>query len=253
MPNLSVVIITLNEEKNIGRCLDSVKSIADEIVVVDSRSTDGTEAVCRGYGARVIVREWKGYSAAKNFGNDAAANDLILSIDADEALSSELQASIAAIKVGSPAAAYRFRRLTNYCGKWIRHGGWYPDIKVRIFDRRKTRWQGTIHESLAGIDEKNALLLDGDCLHYTYYTVDEHLRQMQRFTDIMAQDLFSRGKKGSYVHMVGSTAIKFIRDYVLRLGFLDGSKGFLISALSAYATWLKYIKLIRLNRSGGAA
>ena len=249
MPPLSVVVITYNEERNIGRCLESVTDIADDIVVVDSFSTDATEAICRSRRVRFIRHPWEGYSASKNFGNGQARHDRILSIDADEALSPELRGSIADLAAKDAVLPCKFKRLTNYCGRWIRHGGWYPDIKVRVFDRTKTQWRGSIHETLDGIDEKKALLLSGDCYHYTCYTVAEHLSQMRTFTDLMAADGFRRGKGPSLTRLIVSPVSKFFRDYCLRLGFLDGKSGLVIAALSAYATYLKYSKL-RILHSG---
>ncbi len=247
MANLSVVIITFNEERNIARCLDSVANLTDDILVVDSFSTDATEAICRSYNVRFIRHQWEGYAASKNFANGQARNDRILSLDADEALSPGLRQSIAGLVGEDAGNAYKFNRLTNYCGHWIRHGGWYPDTKVRIFNRTGTQWRGSIHESLEGIDEKRALQLAGDCYHYTYYSVAEHLLQMRGFTDMMAEDAFRQGKQPSLARLLISPAAKFIRDYCIRGGFLDGKSGLLIGALSAYATYLKYAKLRALN------
>lgn len=245
---LSVVIITYNEEKNIERCLDSVKEIADEILVVDSFSTDKTEKICSSYKVRFIKKAWEGYSSTKNFANQQARYDWILSLDADEVLSEELKKSIAEIKKGAETKTYKFNRLTNYCGKWIKHGGWYPDTKVRIFDRRKTKWEGDIHETLTNINEKEISLLTGDCLHYSYYTIDEHLKQAEKFTDIAADSLFAKGEKATWLLIILKTVAKFIKDYFLKIGFLDGYFGFIISRISAKATFLKYYKLKKLNQ-----
>jgi glycosyltransferase involved in cell wall biosynthesis len=250
MSQLSVVIITFNEERNIARCVESAMSVADDIVVVDSFSTDATESICGKYPVRFIRHPWEGYSASKNFGNRQARHDLVLSLDADEALSPELAGSIGGIGAGG-AVGYKFNRLTNYCGHWIRHGGWYPDSKVRIFDRTVTRWQGSIHESLEGIDEKKAVLLAGECYHYTYYTVAEHLARMRTYTGIMAEEGCRRGKRPSRARLLLSPAGKFIRDYCLKGGFLDGKSGLLIGALSAYATYLKYAKMRVLYAGNG--
>jgi len=249
MQFISVVIITFNEERNIGRCLASVKPITDDIVVVDSFSTDATESICRGFNVNFIKRQWEGYAAAKNFGNAQARYDLVLSLDADEALAPELQQSIIEIKNTWSGEACRFVRLTNYCGAWVRHGGWYPDIIVRIFDRRKTRWHGLIHEHLEGIAKKDAVLLRGDCFHYSYYSVAEHLKKAKRFADLSARELFSLGRKPSAIKLLLSPPVKFIRDYLLRLGFLDGRRGLFIAGISAYATFRKYARLRTLSRS----
>jgi glycosyltransferase involved in cell wall biosynthesis len=252
MQFLSVVVITFNEERNIGRCLASVEGIADDIVVVDSFSTDATEAICRHFGAAIYKRPWDDYSSARNFGNAKARYDLILTLDADEELSQELQRSIAAMKAeagaSAPAEAGKFVRLSNYGGKWIRHGGWYPDIKVRIFDRKKTRWQGLVHADLEGIGRKDARFLKGECYHYSYYTVAEHLDKTRRYAAVYAKELFDKGKKSSALQIACRPAVKFIRDYLVRLGFLDGRSGLVIACLAAYGTYLKYAHLHRLRK-----
>jgi glycosyltransferase involved in cell wall biosynthesis len=246
--NLSVVIITYNEERNIGRCLASVKDIADEIIVVDSFSTDATETICRNSGAAVYKRPWDDFASARNFGSAKAYSDLILTLDADEALSPELQRSIAAAKASPEARAYKFIRLSNYCGTWIRHGGWYPDIKARIYDRRKTKWQGLVHAELEGIGRNDAVLLPGECRHYSYYSIAEHVAKTKRYADLYARELFDRGKKSSLLHIVCNPAVKFIRDYLLRFGFLDGRSGLVIAYLTAYGTFLKYVNVRRLRK-----
>ena len=246
--NLSVIIITFNEERNIGRCLASVRDIADEIIVVDSFSTDKTEDICRGFGAVIYKRKWDDFASARNFGALKAKNDLILTLDADEELSPELRRSIAEAKTSPEARAYRFVRLSNYCGTWIRHGGWYPDIKARIYDRKKTKWQGLVHAELAGIGRNDAVLLTGECHHFSYYTVDEHVAKTKRYAGLYARELFDKGKKSSLLNIVCNPVIKFIRDYLLRLGFLDGRSGFVIAYLAARGTFLKYTTLRRLRK-----
>lgn len=249
MLQLSVVIITYNEEKNIGRCLDSIQGIADDIVVVDSFSTDKTETICKGYHANFIQSKWAGYAATKNFANEVAKYDWILSLDADEVLSEELKNSILKIKSGTEFLTCSFNRLTNYCGSWIKHGGWYPDVKVRIFDRRTTKWGGIIHEELLFPKGTSVKHLKGDCLHYSYYTIEQHYKQADKFTTIAAEDLFTQGKDAGYLKMSLSPVVKFVRDYFVKLGFLDGIAGFTVSKISAYATYLKYKKLRDLNSS----
>ena len=249
---LSVVIITFNEEKNIARCLDSVRDLADDIVVVDSFSADRTTDICRQYHVNLIQRQWEGYSATKNFANSAARYDWVLSLDADEALSDALKASILELKKGEKPVTGEFNRLTNYCGSWIRHGGWYPDKKIRLFDRRITRWNGLIHEELAFSQPVTVVHLEGDCLHYSYYTIDQHYRQADNFTTLAAKDLYEKGKKASLLKMLISPVIKFIRDYFMKLGILDGTAGYTVSKISAYATYQKYKKLRQLYSTNGA-
>jgi glycosyltransferase involved in cell wall biosynthesis len=247
MLSLSVVIITLNEEKNIGRCLQSVQRIADEIIVVDSASTDATRAICESFGAKVFVRAWEGYSAAKNFGALRATHDFILSLDADEALSDELETSILEAMSQDCIGFFSFKRLTNYCGQWIKHCGWYPDVKLRLYDRRRVSWQGSIHEQLVPRPDR-VEQLPGDCLHYSYYTIAGHVQQANKFTDLTAEQAFSRGKRSSWPRIVFAPSLKFIKSYFLQRGFLDGYYGFVISRISASAVFFKYAKLRELQR-----
>jgi glycosyltransferase involved in cell wall biosynthesis len=244
---ISAVLITCNEERNIARCLESLRGVADDIVVVDSGSVDRTEEICRSHGANFIRQAWLGYSAQKNFANGHARHDWVLSIDADEALSGELKRSILELKSAGTITAGKFARMTNYCGHWVRHGGWYPDHKVRLFDRRKASWEGTVHERLQGISENEVVLLEGDCLHYSYHTVEDHHRQADRFTTLAAGELFKQGRKPGVLRLHLSPVWKFILDYGLRLGFLDGWAGFRIALISAGATRMKYLKLERLR------
>ena len=248
MPQLSVVIITFNEEKNIERCLLSVQGIADDIVVLDSFSSDQTETICKKYKVNFISRKWEGYSPSKNFANAQAKHDWILSLDADEALSDELKKSILELKAKQELGTAAFNRVTNYCGSWIKHGGWYPDTKIRLFDRRITQWTGIIHEELSFSKQVNIQHLKGDCLHYSYYTIEQHYQQAEKFTTIAAKDLFEQNKKASGVKLYISPVVKFFRDYIFKLGFMDGAAGFTVARISAYATYLKYKKLNDLYR-----
>lgn len=248
---LSAVIITLNEERNIARCIDSLKDVAEDIVVVDSFSTDRTEEICREKGVRFIQHKWEGYSETKNFGNEQALYPLIISVDADEAISEELKKSVLEIKKNKAYDAYEMNRLTNYCGKWIKHCGWYPDRKLRIFDRDNARWEGTIHEKIIFKNPCSTGFLKGDLFHYSYYNLDDHKKQAGKFSDISAADLFRKGKKAGFFKIYGSPAFKFFRDYFLKLGFLDGYAGFTICRISANAAFLKYAKLRQMGRKGG--
>lgn len=248
MPQLSVVIITFNEEKNIERCLLSVQGIADDIVVLDSFSNDQTEAICKKYNVNFISRKWEGYSPSKNFANAQAKYDWILSLDADEALSDELKRSILDLKAKEELSTAKFNRITNYCGSWIKHGGWYPDTKIRLFDRRITQWTGIIHEELSFSKQVDVLHLNGDCLHYSYYTIEQHYQQAEKFTTIAAKDLFEQKKKASLIKLYISPVVKFFRDYIFKLGYMDGAAGFTVARISAYATYLKYKKLNDLYR-----
>ncbi len=246
MPELSVVIITKNEERNIGRCLESLKGIADDIVVVDSFSTDKTAEICASFGVRFVQTEWKGYSETKNYGNSLAKFDWIFSIDADEEVSEELKVSIQQIRKSSDSANFRICRMTNYCGHWIRHSGWYPDVKLRFFDRRVSQWEGLIHERLNIQGESSFAVLKGDCRHYSYYTIQDHVAQANRFSTLAAEDLFARNKKIGILKTMIAPGFRFFRMYILRAGFLDGYYGWVIARISAHAVFLKYTKLHQL-------
>ena len=251
MNSISVVIITFNEERNIKRCLDSVVPIADEIIVVDSHSTDATEAICDRYGAKFFTQDWLGYIDQKNLANDLATCDYILSIDADEALSEELTNSIQKIKnqdVGNKA--FSMNRLMNYCGKWIRHCGWYPDTKVRIFRRGQAEWTGKkVHETLSLAQSTEIEHLDGDLLHYSFYTVEEHRRQNEKFARLSAEEIVEAGKKTTLFKAYSHTAWRFIRDFIYNAGFMDGSTGLTICKINAKGVWLKYKTAIKLAQN----
>ncbi len=242
MVPISVVIITFNEEKNIERCLLSVKSIADEILVLDSYSKDATAEICARHGVNFIQREWEGYSASKNYANQLAAHDWIFSLDADEAMSSDLQKTIQDLKMQDQLFTMSFNRLTNYCGTWIKHSGWYPDKKIRLFNRKTAQWQGTLHEDLQLSGEVVVKHSDLNILHYSYYTLEDHLNQIEKYTSIAAKDLYNRGKRPASYKMYLNAWAKFISHYFIHLGFLDGWAGIKIAWYSAYATFVKYKK-----------
>lgn len=247
---LSVVVITLNEERNLARCLASVKDVADDIVVLDSFSTDRTETIAQEQGARFVQHAFDGHIEQKNRAITHAKHPWVLSLDADEALSPELAASIKAAKASNDADGYTMNRLTNYCGSWVRHGGWYPDMKLRLWDSRKGRWTGTNPHDRYEMDAGARIAhLEGDLLHYSYGTLEDHYRQVEYFTTIAARAYFARGKRAPWIKRVFSPVVKFIGDYLFRLGFLDGPTGFTIARISAYATWLKYRKLRDLART----
>jgi glycosyltransferase involved in cell wall biosynthesis len=242
---LSIVIIAYNEERNIARCLDSVKGIADEIIVVDSYSTDKTVEICKSYGAKVIQHKFEGHIQQKNYALDKTSYDFVLSLDADEVLSNELRKSIVAIKSDWQDAGYEMNRLTNYCGAWIRHCGWYPDKKIRLFDKRKGKWTGINPHDRYTLNESNASVgyLHGDILHYSYYSISGHIKQVDYFTEISARVLFEQKRKASLARLIVSPVFRFFRDYILKCGFLDGYYGFVVCMVSSHAVFLKYAKL----------
>ncbi len=250
MKPLSVVIITYNEEKNIARCLESVKGLADEIVVIDSLSDDFTKGICQQYGVRFIEQPFLGYIEQKNFALQQAKYDHVLSLDADEALDDTLYNAISAAKrEGFPYDGYTMNRCANYCGKWIRHGKWYPDRKLRVLNRQKGKWGGVNPHDKIEMDAGASIYrLPGDILHYTYYTIDEHILQMNRFTTIQSEAMLKKGKRSTIFHVIFNPLAAFVTGYIFKRGFLDGVDGFLIAKSVAYQTLLKYVKLLQLQR-----
>ncbi len=250
MPQISVVIITFNEEKNIGRCLDSILPVADDVIVVDSFSTDKTQEIVLEKGCRFVQHKFDGHIEQKNWAITQAKFPHILSLDADEALSEELRNEILSAKQSWDADAYYFNRLTNYCGKWIKHCGWYPDQKLRLWDSRKGKWGGTNphdkFELSPGASKKHLL---GDLHHYSYYTISQHVLQIEKFSSISALQAVNKGKTMGIVGLLLKPIWKFIKDYFVRLGFLDGYYGFVICKLSAFATFTKCLKMIELGKS----
>lgn len=250
MTPISAVIITFNEERNIERCLKSLQGIVDEIVVVDSFSKDRTKAICEQYGVKFVEHHFDGHIEQKNWAITQATYPHVLSLDADEALDDTLQQEILRVKANWQADGYSMNRLTNYCGKWVHHCGWYPDTKLRLWDSRKGTWGGdNPHDKYELFDDyKNTQQLKGDILHYSYYTRADHYKQVEYFTTILANAQHKRGKKAPLFVLFFSPIVKFIKDYFIKLGFLDGYTGFTICRISAYATYLKYQKLRALSR-----
>ncbi|TAE00032.1 MAG: glycosyltransferase family 2 protein [Bacteroidetes bacterium] len=245
---LSVVIITKNEERNIGRCLESLQKIADEIIVIDGFSIDQTQKICEKYGVKFVQNTWLGYSETKNFGNSLAKHDYILSLDADEALSEELQKSLILLKKnGFSADSYQMNRLTSYCGQWIKHCGWHPDRKLRLWNKNKGFWQGIIHEKVE-MQSPKIEFLQGNILHWSYYNISEHIQKANVYSSLGAENNFKNGKKGSIFKILFSPLIKFLKSYVLQTGFLDGFYGFVICSIASYETFLKYLKTRELEK-----
>ena len=250
MPELSVVIITYNEEKNIARCLESVKEVADDIVVVDSFSTDKTKEICLVHGARFVQHAFPGHIEQKNWAITQARFPHVLSLDADEALDDKLKKAVMEAKRNWQHDGYYMNRLTNYCGKWIYHCGWYPDTKLRLWDSRKGKWGGINPHDKYELDagDKSSGTLKGDILHYSYYTIEGHLLQTEKFSTISAKALFDKGKKANCIKLYISPVAKFVQGYFLKLGILDGYYGFQICKISAHSTYLKYSKLNKLYK-----
>jgi glycosyltransferase involved in cell wall biosynthesis len=247
---LSVVIITFNEERNIARCIESVLDFADEIIVLDSLSTDKTKDICLKYPVvKFYEQKFLGHIQQKNRAMELASNDYVLSLDADEAPDEILKNNIIKIKQNGSADAYYFNRLTNYLGKWIRYSGWYPDKKLRLWNKNKGRWGGiNPHDKVIMQNNSKIEYLKGNLLHYSYYSINQHIAQFNSFTDIGAKEAFKKGKKSNLFIAIYKSVWKFIRDYFFKLGFLDGYYGFIICALSSQATFAKYIKLKELYK-----
>ncbi len=253
---ISAVIITHNEERNIARCLQSLQGVADEVVVVDSGSTDQTEAICGSFKSqfpslRFQYHPWEGYSEQKNYANSLATGDWILSLDADEALSSRLRESILALKRdGFPSnTAYSFNRLTNYCGHWIHHCGWYPDTCTRLFPKDAAKWDGIVHEQLAFSTQHSILNLKGDLLHYSYYTVGDHASRQLHYATLAANKAYHAGKRATGFDLWLRPGWTFFRNYILKGGFLDGHAGYTVCRMSAFYTFLKYAQIREFSAS----
>jgi glycosyltransferase involved in cell wall biosynthesis len=245
MNRVSACLITLNEEENLPRALASLAGIADEIVVVDSGSTDRTEEIAREYGAAFFFRAWTNYTDQKNFAADCAANDWILSIDADEELSSPLHTSLWGWKKHHPEySVYEMARRTWYLGAWIRHSGWYPEFQRRLYRRDAAKFSGMVHESLRF--EGRAGRLGGDLLHYTVRSFDQHEANVELYTTLAAQQMFAQGKRRWRGALWLATPWSWLHNFVLRGGFLDGYRGALIARMAARAVRLKYAKLGKL-------
>jgi len=238
---ISATIITLNEERNLPRAIESLRC-CDEILVVDSGSTDRTVEIAQKYGARVIDANWRGYAGQKNYASDQAAYDWVISLDADEALSEELEAEIWQLKKNGPQFdAYTCPRLAQYLGKWILHSGWYPDRKIRLFDRRRARWAGQyVHESV--VAEGSVGELTGNLLHFTCGSLSEHLKSMDRYTTLAAEEVVARGKRVGMRRLLADPAWTFVRTYFFQAGFLDGVEGLAIAYMASLYTFLKYAK-----------
>jgi glycosyltransferase involved in cell wall biosynthesis len=249
MNELSVVIITFNEEKNIGRCIDSVKAIADEIIVLDSFSTDATTIIAAEKGAIVKQKTFNGYIDQKNKAIKMATYDLVLSLDADEALSNELSNSILQIKKLMPANAYSMNRCNIYCGHYIRRGLWYPDRKIRLFDRRIGHCDGINPHDKIELQKNIAVQhLKGDILHYTYNSLEEYRERNEEVSMIAANALYEAGEYRHWSKIFLSPLWAFVNGYFLRLGFLDGQVGFTIAFHTANQSYMKYQQLRQLQK-----
>ncbi len=249
MEKLSVTIITLNEEKRIRDALESVKW-ADEIIVVDSGSTDKTVDICKEYTDKVFFNPWPGHVAQKNVAVDKASHLWILSIDADERITPKLAGEIQKVLHNPKADAYKMPRHVYYLGQWINHSGWYPDNKVRLFRKDKARWGGTNpHDTV--VANGNVGYLNGDIDHYSYNNIAHHVNTINHFTTISSGEYLKLGKKAGVWNMISRPFGTFFKKYLLKQGFRDGVPGFIIAISSAYYVFLKYAKLWELRHIDG--
>jgi glycosyltransferase involved in cell wall biosynthesis len=250
MNKLSVVIITFNESKNIARCIDSVQQVADEVMILDSYSTDDTVKIAEERGAVIHQQTFNGYIQQKNRAIQLATNNLVLSLDADETLSAELIQSIAIAKTITEFRAFSMNRCNIYCGHAIRHGLWYPDKKLRLFDRRIGYFGGmNPHDKIILTKPVDVLHLKGDLLHYTYQSIEEYLERNEEVSTVAAQSLFESGKKIHWSKIFLSPVWAFINGYFLKLGFIDGTNGLVIATHTAHQCYRKYYKLKQLQKS----
>lgn len=243
---LSVVIITLNEEANLERCLKSVPFAAEKIVV-DSFSTDRTVQIAQSFGAKVVQEKWRGYGAQKDFAVGLASHDWILSLDADEALSPELENEILErFSELDPEVGYRLPRLSCHMKRWIRHGGWYPDYQLRLFNRRHSKWsQDSLHEKVQAKRTEN---LRSNLLHWVFDDIADQVRTNDKYSTVGAEDLHRRGKKFSLLKLLIKPPVKFVENYFWKQGFRDGLPGFIIAVGSAYSVFLRWAKLWELEK-----
>ena len=247
MPKVSVTIITLNEAEHIGAAIDSA-AWADELVVVDCGSTDGTPDIARAKGANVLVRDWSGYVDQKNYAAGRASHDWIFSLDADERIPPALAAEIQGLLSSEPPLrGYRVPRLTFHLGRWIRTTDFYPDFQTRLYDRRAARWRGMyVHESVA-VDGATGRLRH-DLEHYSFRDLRDHLDRVNHYTTLAARQMHEAGRRAGPLDLIVHPPAAFLRNFVLRRGMLDGTAGFIISFVNAYSVFLKFAKLWELQR-----
>ena len=243
---LSVVLITQNAAAQLPECLASV-AFADEVVVVDSGSSDGTAEVAARYGARVVAKEWLGFGLQKQFAVEQAAHDWVLCVDADDRVSPQLAASLVRALESPAAPVYRMARRNRFLGRWLRHGEGYPDWSPRLFDRRQARWSDdVVHEKVLYAVTPGTL--EGDLLHESAEDLGRYLEKQNRYSSLAAQELHRQGRHAGLVELALSPAVRFFKFYLLRLGFLDGLPGLIHISIGCMNSFTKYAKLIALRR-----
>ena len=247
---ISVVIIAKNEAHIIGQTLLSLHGLTDDIVVVDNGSTDGTQAICKKYSAKVIETIWQGYGPTKNIGIDAAKYDWILNLDADEAIDETLKQELLQLPLQNDDEVFEMWFKNFFIGKWIRHGEWGSDKHVRLFNRKKIRWNdAAVHENLTLSSSTTRTSLKGHILHYTAHSAEQYEQKTESYAQLNARKYFEKGKKPSLLKQYFSPAFSFFQNYIMRLGFLDGGAGFIIARNTSRYTWLKYKYLRQLHKT----
>jgi glycosyltransferase involved in cell wall biosynthesis len=251
MSKISAVIITMNEEELIEQCLRSLDDVADEVIVVDSFSTDSTEQICSRFNVKFVQHEFNGFMDQKNYAVSLAAHPYILSLDADEALSEELQKSILEVKNNLKFEGYRVNRLSNYCGQWIRHSAWYPDPQLRLFRADRGRWGlFNVHETFIMNHDSRISKLKGDLLHWPCTSEQDLTDKIEKYSEIAAREFYAAGKRAGFFAPYFHRFWRFFQTYLIRLGFLDGRNGYVICRTGAYSSFLKYQKLRNLMKEG---
>jgi glycosyltransferase involved in cell wall biosynthesis len=247
---VSLCVVAMNEEDRLADCVNSA-DFADEVIVVDSHSTDRTREIAASLGARVIERDWAGYVAQKNFAVEQATNEWVLALDADERLSAEARAAVLdALAQTQPADGFELNRMTLYMGRWIRHAGWYPDRKLRLFQKARGRFRGTDPHDRVHV-EGRVERLRGDILHVPYRSLSDHLRTIDAYTSITARAMHDHGRQARLSDLTIRPFAKFVRMYMLERGYLDGLPGFAVSVIGAFYVFLKYAKLLTLESERG--
>lgn len=247
---ISAVVITLNEARNIEDCVKALKQVTDDVIVLDSGSSDGTQEIATKNGAKVISIKWKGYGPTKNMANDLVKNDWILSIDADEVLTPELIEEIKQTEL-DPQNIYAINILPNYCGEWIYHSGWFPSYKKRLYHRHTVRWdEREVHENLSWQGDRNIVRFKHVLHHYSYRTAQDHLLKGEKYALLGAKHLVANGKKVAWIKQTFGPAFRFFRMFVLQLGFLDRKAGFLLAKRESRMVALRYKYYRELSKTG---
>lgn len=246
---ISGVVITFNEERNIADCIVSMQGVVDEIVVVDSFSTDSTPEICKKLGVKFVQNPFAGHIQQKNLAMRQASFDYVLSLDADERLSPALREAILQEKINLTSDAYRFNRYNNFYGKWLKHGQWYPDDKIRLWNRKKAQWGGmNPHDRVILTNDLTVKWVKKDILHYSYPDIQDHFNQMVSFAKLAAESGFRNGKKSNLFLIIFSPLFKFLKRYFFRFGFLDGYYGFIACLNASLLNYFKYVNLLELQK-----